>query len=283
MTDITETGKADFNDIYNQPDARAYFTTLEALDYSIPQHGADVFATLLELRKPALDGQATVLDVCCSYGVGGTLLSTDLRLADLYAHYRDASERSLTRDELLPADRQLLSKHRLPEPPLVMGLDVAERAVDYALAIGAIADGAAENLEESAPSPRLAQALSGVDLITSTGGTSYVTEQTIGQLVDHGSGETWVAAFCIRTADYEPISDSLVSRGLLTERAGRTFPQRRFIDATERDWAVGQVAARGLDPESKESAGSYHADFYLSRPASEVAEQPLAELLPELF
>lgn len=283
MTGSAAPGKAEFDGIYNQPDARAYFTTLETLDYSIPQYGADVFSQLLDVRRHTLDGQATVLDVCCSYGIGGMLLTTDLRLKDLYAHYREATELALTRDELLPTDRKLLSEHRKPEPPRVIGLDVAEPAVDYAVEIGALDDGAVANLEESAPSPQLAEMLADVDLITSTGGTSYVTEQTIGQLVEHASATPWVAAFCIRTCDYEPISTNLDDRGLRTERALRTFPQRRFIDAAEQDWAISQVVARGYDPGTKEAEGSYHAEFYLSRPAEQVAEQPLDALLPELF
>ena len=33
--------KADFGAIYDQPDPRAFFSTLEKFDYVIPQHGAD--------------------------------------------------------------------------------------------------------------------------------------------------------------------------------------------------------------------------------------------------
>lgn len=40
-----------------------------------------------------------------------------------------------------------------------------------------------------------------------------------------------------------------------------------------------QLVARGLDPTGKEAYGWYHADLYLSRPASQAAELPVDELL----
>ena len=42
--------KADFGAIYDQPDPRAYFLTLEPFDYVIPEHGAELFARLLQAR-----------------------------------------------------------------------------------------------------------------------------------------------------------------------------------------------------------------------------------------
>lgn len=284
MTPHATPSKADFDGIYNQPDPLAYYTTLHGLDYEIPQHGADVFSRLLDASTSTTSGAgppATVLDVCCSYGVGGALLTTDLDLDDLYTHYREATAQGLEGDELVAADRKLLTEHRLPDPPRVIGLDVAEAAIDYALAAGAVDDAAAENLETSEASPRLLGLLSDVDLVVTTGGIGYVTEKTIGQLVDQPSTLPWVAAFCLRAYDYQPIADSLATRGLHTERAARTFPQRRFIDDAEHDWAVSQVVARGLDPAGKEAEGCYHADFYLSRPAR-TGGQSLDELLPVL-
>ena len=39
--------KADFGDVYNQPDPRSYYRTLGMLDYEIPAHGAAVFDLFL--------------------------------------------------------------------------------------------------------------------------------------------------------------------------------------------------------------------------------------------
>ena len=123
--------------------------------------------------------------------------------------------------------------------------------------------------------------MSEVDLITTTGGVGYVTERTFDRLLDVAPESVWVAAFCLRTYDYRPIIETLSTHGLQTERLPQTFPQRRFTDPDEEQWAVAEVRKRRLDPAGKEAEGDYHAEFYLSRPASEVEQQPLAQLLPQ--
>jgi len=273
--------KADFGAIYDQPDPRAYFLTLEPFDYVIPQYGAEFFVRLLEARRTANTHRPRVLDVGCSYGVVATLMKTDLDLAAVYAHYRQAAEQALTPEQLVDVDRRLLQEYAGPGTPAVIGLDVAPNAVQYALATGALDDGVVENLEVDEPSAELAKLMSEVDLITTTGGVGYVTERTFDRLLDVAPEEVWVAAFCLRAYDYGPISDTLGAHGLQTERLLRTFPQRRFTGSEEEQWAVAEVRRHGLDPSGKEAEGYYHAEFYLSRPASEVGRQPLAQLLPE--
>ncbi|MGH3423403.1 MAG: hypothetical protein ACRDO8_01665, partial [Nocardioidaceae bacterium] len=185
-------------------------------------------------------------------------------------------------EDLVAVDERLLSEHRRQGAPRVLGLDVAEHAVEYAVATGALDAGSAENLEDADPSPRLSALLSDVDLITTTGGVGYVTDRTFRRLLAATPKAPWVAAFCLRTYDYGPIAETLGEHGLRTERTARTFPQRRFADAAEKRWAVAEVTARGLDPAGKEAEDYYHAEFYLSRPAEEVAERPLDVLLPDL-
>jgi hypothetical protein len=284
MTRATTSGKADFDRIYNRPDARDYYVTLGALDYAIPQHGADVVEQLVAAGAvPARgEGTPTVLDVCCSYGVGGVLLTTDLGLDDLYAHYRDAAGRGLEGAALAKADRELLSAHRRPGAPRVIGLDAADSAVAYAVEVGALDDGVAANLESDEAPPGLARLVEGVDVVSVTGGVGYVTARTFDRLMAMAAHTPTVVAFCLREYDYTPVAESLEAHGLVTERSSRTFHQRRFADDAERDWALSAVAARGLDPEGYESDGYFHAELYVSRPADQVAARPLGDLLPGL-
>lgn len=273
-------GKADFDDVYNRPDARGYYDTLGALGYEIPQHGGDVFAQVIRRCFP--EDTPTVMDVCCSYGASGVLLKTDLRLTDVYEHYEQAIAAGWSEEDMLRVDTELLEEHLLPDAPTVLGLDIAENAVRYAVASRALDGGFAEDLESAPPSPQLAEQMREVDLITTTGGVGYVTERTFNGLIDASENTPMVAAFCLRAYDYRPIADSLAERGLVTERAGRYFRQRRFADADEQRWAMKQVEANDFDPEELEADGHYYAQFFLSRPAQQVAERPLEELLPEL-
>lgn len=282
MTDSHPLQKTDFGAIYDQPDPRPYFSTLQPYGYVIPQYGADAFLRLLE----ALPGRAdppTVLDVCSSYGIVGALVRTDLRLPDLYAHYTDPSTSRQSSATLRESDRKLLAEHRVPDAPHVVGLDVAPNAVAYGVEIGAMDAGVTDNLETGPPSDRLTTLLSDVDLITTTGGVGYVTEHTFDRLMRTCHERVWVAAFCLRTYDYEPIATTLAEHGLRTERMWRTFPQRRFTDDAERQWAIDRVVERGLDPAGKEADGCYHADLYLSRPTGCAERRPVDELLADAF
>ncbi|UYM04700.1 hypothetical protein [Solicola gregarius] len=282
MTHHDPLQKADFGAIYDQPDPRAYFSTLQPFGYVIPQYGADAFTRLLSVL-PIRDVSPTVLDVCSSYGIVGTLLRSDLRLSDLYAHYTDPTTSAQSPQTLREADRKLIAERAKGAAPRVVGLDVAPNAVAYGVEIGAIDAGVTDNLETDDPSGRLTELLAGVDLITTTGGVGYVTERTFDRLLRSCPKDVWVAAFCLRTYDYHPIATTLARHGLRTERMSRTFPQRRFTDEDERQWAISRVRERGLDPEGKEADGYYHADLYLSRPLDATETRHVDALLADAF
>lgn len=270
--------KTDFGSIYDRADPRAYYTTLAEHEYEIPQHGADVFRALQRERQDA--SSPTMLDLCCSYGVVGALMKTDLNFNQLAEHYRDHEERGTSPQDLLDADRRLLRESRRADAPRVIGFDVAQNAIDYAKASGALDQGFAVDLESNDPTQAMADELAEIDLITTTGGIGYVTEWTFKRLLDIAPKDVWVAAFCLRTYDYTPIAADLESRGFTTEQATRTYKQRRFTDPDEQEWAVAQIRARGLDPTGKESDGYYHADLFVSRPVATANARPLESLLP---
>lgn len=274
-----ESGKANFSGIYNQETPCAYYANLRQLKYEIPQHGATVFNQLID-AQPWGDGyRPTVLDVCCSYGIVGVLTKTDLELDDVYTYYQGASDDGRTVDQVRRAENEFLGQRARPDAPHVIGLDVAENATRHGVAVGALDDAFVENLEATKPSSELAKKMSEVDLITTTGGIGYVTERTFERLLTCTEAPPWVAAFCLRTYDYEPISDVLAQYGLVTEKADQAVRQRRFIDGTEREWAMAELAARGVDPADMESTGYLYADFYLSRPREDATEKPLADLV----
>lgn len=272
-------GKADFDDIYDRPDPRFYFRELGAYDYQVPQHGQRVFRQVLD----ALDtDQATVVDLCCSYGINAALLKHDLELADLYDHYRSERVADLSPDELASLDRDFYADRKLPTAPDVIGLDSAAPAVEYALEVGLLDGGSSENLEQTDPSPALAASLDDVDLLTVTGGIGYVTERTFDRLLACTSPDRrpWVASLCLRTVPFEPIADCLASYGLVTEQFDDvTFPQRRFVNEEEQENALKALATRGLTAEGREAEGSYHVNVYLSRPVEDTLERPVSDIL----
>ncbi|MDQ6783290.1 MAG: hypothetical protein M3063_07595 [Actinomycetota bacterium] len=281
-----EDGKANFDSVYNGDDPREYYEELGSLGYEIPHHGQQLFSALLTARAGE-DGESdpAVLDLCCSYGVNAALLRCDLTMADLVDHYRDPAVADLTPKEMTAVDRAYYAEHLLNEPPRIAGLDISDRAIGYAQEVGLLQHGATENLEEGPPSAELARVVADADLITVTGGVGYITAKTFGRLFDAADPDAapWLAAFTLRRFSYHDIADALAERGLVTERlVGRTFPQRRFSCDEERDFTLRHLDESGLDVRGKEAEGSFHTEFYLSRPAAEVAECPLGDLLGDL-
>lgn len=276
------TGKTDFGSIYDRPDPRAYFSELGAYDYEIPQHGKTVFQQVLD-ALPA--DEPTVVDLCCSYGINAALLKHDVDLADLYDHYGSDDVADLSSEELAVLDRRFYSDRRLPEAPEVIGLDAAAPAIDYALEVGLLDDGASENLERSEPSPELAKRLADADLLTVTGGIGYVTARTFDRLLSCSPPDSvpWVASLCLRTVPFDPIADCLTSYGLVTEQLEEvTFPQRRFTSSSERESALAALAELGLTAEGLEAEGRYHANVYLARPIEHARKRPMSDVLSAL-
>jgi hypothetical protein len=271
--------KTDFNDIYDRPDPRAYYDRLGSLDYAVPHHGQRVFRRVLD----ALDVDApTVVDLCCSYGVNAALLKCDLTLDHLYDHYGGERVAGLESEELADEDRAFYESRRRQAAPRVIGVDTASAAVEYAVQVGLLDSGAVEDMERDSPSPELAEAVHEADLITVTGGLGYITDRSIDRLLDCTSPDRrpWFAALCLRTVDFSPVADTLARHGLVTEQLENvTFPQRRFADDRERDFALQALAEQGLDPTGKEETGEYHVNVFLSRPSEDIATASIDNLL----
>ncbi len=280
-----EQNKANFDHVYDLPDPRGYFEALGSLNYLAPEHGRRLFPSLLrEVRASGVpDG---VLDLCCSYGVNAALLGHDLTLDDLYARYTSPEIVDLPTEGLLEADRLFYAEHRNGGPSGLVGADLAANAVRYALGTGLLGAGFEEDLERTEPSEAFRRAVGDVGLVTVTGGVGYVWERTFDRVLKSvtearpDGGAPWVATLPARLVDYGPLSDLFSAYGLVTEKlSARTFPQRRFADAAERDHALRELAKMGVDPTGKEEEGWYHADLYLSRPAGEASKAPVDELL----
>lgn len=208
-----------------------------------------------------------MLDLCCSYGINAALLNHHLTLAELYAHYTGPEAAELSTAELIAYDRSFYASRRRADASPVVGLDAAQHAVGYALAVGLLDEAYAENLELAPPSEPLRRAIARTGLITVTGGIGYIGHRTFEALLGCARLPVWVSAFALRTVSYAPVGSALAAHGLVTvSDASRAYRQRLFTGPDERDCAIGQVVLAGHDPAGLESAGRYHARLYQSRP-----------------
>lgn len=269
--------KANFDGIYVAADPRPYFRALCQLDYQIPAHGGSVFRRLAR----ALNGgdRPHVADVCCSYGVNAAVLKYDVSFDDVVAHYCDPALDDLDLDALIDVDLEWFGA-RVSGPGFeVIGIDNSAQAIGYALEVGLLDGGFAENLEDGPVSAELGVRVAQADLITVTGGIGYVTETTIGRLFER-SDHPRLAAFSLRWVDFAPIVDVGAEHGLVTERLDEaTFPQRQIADEAEWQHVRARLQELLINPHARETDGYHHTDLYVMRPASEVAERPLKDLL----
>lgn len=271
--------KANFDHIYDLEDPRGYYGVLNGLGYQAPNHGSRLFSSLLEVMGS--NGRTTkVVDLCCSYGVNAALLKHDLDLDDLYTRYGSEELAGLSGSELAETDAAFYGGRVVESPPEVVGIDVAGKAVSYAVRAGLLDEGFATNLEEDEPAEDFRESVSGASLVTVTGGIGYVWSNTFDRVLScFDEDETpWVATLPLRMVDYEPIAATLSEHGLVTEKLEtRTFPQRRFMDEREKEHVLRELRNTGVDTEGKEDTGWYHSELYLSRPAEDVAVTPLQE------
>ncbi len=274
--------KANMDHIYDRADPRAYFRELKKLGYALPSAAKPIFQKLISRRRKHQDDTIHLLDLGCSYGVNAALLKHDLSMLDLYEHWGQKRLVDATSEEVVDHDRRYFADLEEPEDIEVIGLDVAENAVAFAEEVGLLNESLAVNLETERLPEAAAEELATVDLMTSTGCVGYVTEKSFNRLLPAvmPGRPAWLANFVLRMFPFDAIEDTLNDRGYMTEKLeGKTFVQRQFASAAEQQRVVEQLHENGIDPTGKEMDGHLLAEFYLSRPANEVAEVPIERLI----
>jgi SAM-dependent methyltransferase len=279
FSDINE-AKANFDNIYKMDDPRSYFSVLGALDYMIPDIAAPVIRQILA-RKTQTDGyEPVVLDVGCSYGINAAVQRFPLNFDMLRRRYATREMASLSSGELKLLDRNFYAAWPEKSGAKFIGLDISEPAIGYAKAVGLLEDGIAVDLENGDLSDAQAKIVRPANVLLSTGCIGYVGGKTFRKLVAATETPPWVISFVLRMFPYDRLADALAEHGLVTERlAGATFVQRRFRTPGEFESSLANLASRGVDTDGMESEGLFHAELYLSRPAADVREAPLEELV----
>lgn len=273
--------KATFDHIYAADDPRPYFLTLGALDYQIPAHGASVFEPIVDHLDQTRGSRPTrIADLCCSYGINAALLKHEASFEEIVDHYTATECIDMEREDLLIRDREFFDAQRSERDLEVVGLDTSGPAIDYAIEAGFLDAGRPEDLEQHDPSPELAGLLHDVDLVTVTGGIGYITERTIGQVLDAPAATPWLAALCLRWVDFEPIAAAAAERGMVVHKLDDvSFPQRRFSDDAERDYVLKELDRLGRSAEGHEDDGFHRAELYVAHPDDESMEVSLSELV----
>lgn len=266
-----ETGKAVFDDAYNQPDPRMYYEDLGRLGYRIAGEAQPQIArTVSALVAAREEEQPKVIDIGSSYGINAALLNSDLTLDHLDKHYRTDKIADWNRDRVLERDREFFSEHESDLNCEIVGIDISEPALRYAVDAGLLDAALAVNLEENTLAPNEAEILTDADLIMSTGAVGYVSEATFEQVLDAcDDSRPWVANSVLRMFPYDGFLELLENRGYVTEKYESTLIQRAFASEEEEANVMDNLKEVGINPTGLEADGHYHAEFFLSRPREE--------------
>jgi hypothetical protein len=265
--------KEDFSVIYNQPLPDAYFRRLGPLNYQIPRHGMTVIGHVMALiQSISHKSTLTLLDLCCSYGINAMLLKLELSLQQLYHYFAREVRKPVSQLELLQyleQDRHFFEAHAHQNSGVqVLGIDTATNALQYAQLTGLLDQGFAVNLEQAAIPASLAKILPTVDLITVTGGLSYIGPETFRKLLracyPH---RPWICCFPLRTVDCCPLIQVFEQFDFSVDtQQDQLFPQRLFASSDERASVVKSLQAQQLSPLPELESNYLYAKVLLARP-----------------
>tara|TARA_R110002072_G_scaffold66874_1_gene164398 strand:- start:1027 stop:1896 length:870 start_codon:yes stop_codon:yes gene_type:complete len=268
--------------VYNRPDPRSYSAEMRKVGYSLPEAAKPIFGRLIAAIRRNVDDPVRILDIGCSYGVNAALIKHDFSIDDLYDHWGQERLAGVPPGELIEYDRRFFDVAEADETLEIIGLDQAERAVDFGEKVGLLDEGLALDLEREPLSADARNDLEPVDLAISTGCIGDVTDTSFDRLLPAVAAKRkpWFANFVLRLFPFDAIEETLARWGYVTEKLEQeVFVQREFASTEEREQVLENLRNMGVDPTDMEDRGHFLAEFYLSRPREEAKKLPLRQLL----
>jgi len=265
-----------YDAIYNQPDPRAYFRTLEPLGYRQPE----VIAGFLSARGGAIARhlgrkRLRILDFACGYGALGAMLRHRIGMQDLYDRY--ATEAGAGFAE---ADRRYFADLRDESVAVELGgIDIAEQAVGYAQACSLLDQGGTEHLAEGPPGAALAAFFAETDLIVETGAVYRFLPACYASLMRSSPKRPWLLFGPRGDVDTLKVADFLTGEGYRLERVSTINRRyRRFSDAEEQRDSEANMAQLGHVVAERSREGWFVNPIVLARPEVEAAALPIEQL-----
>lgn len=278
--------KNDFNDIYNRPDPRPYYRSLLPLRYQAPGQATDIFERCIGvIRKRKKRRDVTVLDLACGYGINAALLNYDVTLDDLYARYTGGAMDELDPEGVIAEDTRFFKARRKPLNCVrTIGQDVADRALAYATRVGILDEAINVDLESGGPTAEQARLIGEADLLTVTGGFSYISAATFRRILDcfPVDQRPWIVGFPLLATETQGFVNALSGFGLKVQRAeGHLLPHRVYADDEERDGFHARYREEGWTVEGTPLEEWLCAEPYIARPVEDTHRPPLGMLLTD--
>jgi hypothetical protein len=262
--------KRSFTSFYAEPTPHGYLLEMSRLGYQIAEQARQycvVAAGILEDENPGWPTR--MLDVGCSYGIGSAFIKYGCTFEELASFFSSRAPEDYA--TCTAATRMWLNVVPPQIEMGVVGLDVAENAVKFAVDSGLLDCGIVKNLEVEELSEDEIAWFSGCNLLICTGAIGYVGEQSFDRILPHlGSSRTETSGpaavmTVLRMFDIGEVESSFNRVGMEVRKVpGVRLAQRGFADDEEMQGVLSVLAEKGIDPDGWESHGVYYADLYVA-------------------
>ena len=281
MSERAHDVREEYEQVYAEPDPRAYFRVLHGLDYRIPELARTVFRDIIQAAAESRAEKPKVFDLGCGFGINAALLRYPIDMNRLAHRYRDLDAGDLTPERVMELDRNYFASWPAKIDIDYVGLDLSSMTTAYAKSVDLLDHAIAGDLETEDLSPEDQAAVAGTNCIISTGCASYAGIATFEKIFD-AAGKTppWLAFFVLRTEAIDVVREYMIERGLQVDKLeGVTFVQRRYHSAGEWTQALLTLETLGIDTEGKEADGLMHAELFIARPPAEAEAYPIEQIV----
>ena len=265
-----------FDDIYNLPDCRAYYRAMQQAGYRNAHYAVAAFsAALNELKRIRGLEMANLMDFASGYGIGALLLRHHVTLEQVLDRYQQPKFDDASTEEVIKWDRQWIEQNiNTDQLCHIIGVDVAENALEYGAAVGIFDAAFAIDLQNEQPGQKLIDHLAGLDMIFEVGSVAHMLPEAMQKIIElTREKQPWIVTSPIRGNESEATINLLQDAGMVVEPMPvAPFQHRQFMDEAEKQRAIELVKSRGLDVDGYETGGAFHAQLYIARPENECTD-----------
>lgn len=261
-----------FNHYYDQVDPRAYFNALRPTGYRMPKVTCgwlrDNGGAIARARSKH---RVRLVDFACGYGINGLLLKQGLSLGEAYDHFAKPAGGALPGFDL-KAFQKIREQRSAEAVDLeIGGIDIAQNALDYALAVGALDATFAIDLRTESPDSDLVEFVRGTDLILETGAMGALLPPALERLLSLCPAPSlpWILLSPRPDVDTQALWALLKRWNYGLHKCNQSpVRYRRFRDQAERRTIVSAMTELGRDPEDHVSNDYVLVDLIVAVPAN---------------
>ena len=261
--------KLNLNEVYNLKNPEPYYQSINQYEYDLPERAKPYFEKIINTYRNYESVRfLKILDIGCSYGINAAILKFNKSITEIYQHYTNSSRLQQSELSRRHLDSKWLDESSLDEGLQFIGLDSAEKAVNYATESQLIQSGISTNLERFPLLKEDYTNLQDINLLLSTGCIGYITEVTFDKILSavRNLDQLWGAVFVLKMFDISEIKKTFAKYNLALVETGVTVKQRKFSSVEEKESMINFLEKQGLSAEDEKKSDNLLAELFLILP-----------------